>query len=113
MLQDKTIDIIGYALDAAIMRETAIAANIARVNRPNARTLTVDFETQLTSALDSHQTFEAADIAPHYTYHTAPAQLDEQVALSVKNTTQYHALIKGLNHKLAIMNLAIQGNNAS
>ena len=103
MTLDKTINLVTLALDASLMRQTAIAANIANINTKGYQTMKVDFETQL---LDSNE-----NIKPVYEYTDAPTSIDEQIASSVKNATQYRALIKGLNHKLAIMKLAVQGNN--
>ncbi len=107
MINDITIDLVSLALDAALMRQTAIAKNIANVNTRDYQTMGVDFEQQLNASSDS--TLES--IKPIYELTEAPVSIDEQIAASVKNATQYRALIKGLNHKLAIMKLAVQGNN--
>ena len=47
MIQDTTIDLVSLALDAALMRQTAIATNIANVNTKDYQTMGVDFENQL------------------------------------------------------------------
>lgn len=104
MTQDSTIQLISLALDAALMRQTAIATNIANVNTKDYQAMGVDFEKQLCEG-------SLETIKPAYEYTGAPNSIDEQIASSVKNATQYRALIKGLNHKLAIMKLAVQGNN--
>jgi flagellar basal-body rod protein FlgB len=109
MQPDNTIEMIGLALDAALMRQTAIAANIANTNTKGYQAIGVDFETQLQNVSESGLN----DVKPVYEYTEEPVSIDDQMALSVKNATQYRALIKGLNHKLAIMKLALQGNNAS
>lgn len=106
-MTDHTIDLISLALDAALMRQTAIATNIANVNTKNYQSMAVDFEKQLNESTES----TLDDVKPVYEYTDAPTSIDEQIAASVKNATQYRALIKGLNHKLAIMKLAVQGNN--
>jgi len=103
-MTDTTIDLISLALDAALMRQTAIAQNIANVNTKGYQAMAVDFENQLNEGnLDN--------VKPIYEYTDLPTSIDEQIASSVKNATQYRALIKGLNHKFAIMKLAVQGNN--
>jgi len=102
---DNTIELISRALDAALMRQTAIANNIANANARDYQTQRVNFEEQLANGESS--------VAPFYEQSDTPSSIDEQMALSVKNATQFRALIKGLNHKLAIMKLAVQGNNAS
>lgn len=103
MTLDKTISLVTLALDTSLMRQTAIASNIANINTKGYQAMRVDFENQL---LESNK-----NIKPVYEYTNAPTSLDEQIASSVKNATQYRALIKGLNHKLAIMKMAVQGNN--
>lgn len=107
MSNDPTIQLISLALDASLMRQTAIANNIANVNTSNYQTMSVNFEQQLKdSGLESTNT-----VKPFYEQSITRSPIDEQLALSVKNATQYRALIKGLNHKMAIMKLALQGNN--
>ena len=104
-MTDSTIDLISLALDASLMRQTAIATNIANVNTHGYQAMTVDFESQLREG-------STDAIKPVYDYTDAPLSIDEQIASSVQNATHYRALIKGLNHKLAIMTLAVQGNNS-
>lgn len=103
-MTDTTINLISLALDASLMRQTAIATNIANTNTKGYQAMTVNFEQQLNEGtLDN--------VKPVYEYTDVPTSVDEQMASSVKNATQYRALIKGLNHKFAIMKLAVQGNN--
>ena len=106
MSHDGTIELVSLALDAALMRQTAIASNVANVNTQGYQALGVNFEEQLLQT-------EGHNVKPVYVQVDSPVKLDEQIALSVQNATQYHALIKGLNHQLAIMALAVHGNNAS
>ncbi len=105
-MTDQTIDLVSLALDASLMRQTAIASNIANVNTKDYQAMAVDFEKQLQTEENTIQ-----DIKPQFEYSDTPLSIDEQIAASVKNATHYRALIKGLNHKLAIMKLAVQGNN--
>lgn len=114
MSNDYTIQLISLALDASLMRETAIANNVANANTKEYQTQSVNFEEQLNSGLMQIQDLaDLSAIAPFYQQDDTQTSLDEQIALSVKNATQYRSLIKGLNHKLAIMKLALQGNNQS
>lgn len=107
MSNDPTIQLISLALDASLMRQTAIANNIANVNTSNYQSMSVNFEQQLKDAgLESINA-----VKPFYEQSATHSPIDEQLSLSVKNATQYRALIKGLNHKMAIMKLALQGNN--
>ena len=107
MSQDSTIELISLALDAALMRQTAIATNVANANTHGYQYIDVNFEQQLKDGTT------ISEVKPVYEQRENRSPLDEQMALSVQNATQYRALIKGLNHKLAIMTLAVQGNNQS
>lgn len=105
MSQDQTIELVSLALDAALMRQTAIANNVANTNSRDFQNMEVNFEEQLQDgkALSS--------IKPFYQMNEEPTSIDKQMALNVQNLTHYRALIKGLNQKLSIMKLALQGNN--
>ena len=116
MNHDNTIELISLALDAALMRQTAIATNVANANTQDYRTIEVNFEQQLnhlSQVLDDSKEMILSGIKPSYAQRETHSPLDEQIALGVQNATQYRALIKGLNYKLAIMKLAVQGNNPS
>ena len=106
MTAENTIELISLALDASLMRQTAIATNIANANSRGYQTIGVNFEQQLTDSLENPG-------KPVYQVEPHQSSIDEQIALSVKNATHYRALVKGLNHKLAIMKLAVQGNKDS
>ena len=88
------------------MRQTALAYNIANSNSLNQETLEVNFEQEL-----QDPTADLSSLHPYYQLSDHHSSIDEQMALNVKNMTQYRALVKGLNQKLAIMKLALQGNN--
>jgi flagellar basal-body rod protein FlgB len=47
MSNDPTIELISHALDAALMRQTAIANNVANANTPGYHSIEVNFEQQL------------------------------------------------------------------
>jgi flagellar basal-body rod protein FlgB len=105
---DATISLISKALDAAMMRQTAIANNVANVDTRGYQTMSVNFEEQLQNA----HGLEIKDVKPVYELSYEKNTLDEQIALSVNNATHFRALVKGLNHKLGLMKLAL-GNNQS
>ena len=116
MFHDNTIELISLALDAAVMRQTAIATNVANANTQNYRTIDVNFEQQLnglSQATNGEQEMILTNLKPTFEQRDTNSSLDEQIALGVQNATQYRALIKGINHKLAIMKLAVQGNSQS
>ncbi|MFC3909481.1 flagellar basal body protein [Legionella dresdenensis] len=103
-----TTELISLALDAAIMRQTAIANNIANANTQGYQTIEVNFEQQL-AQLDDKTLMSAT---PFYQLSPNQTSIDQQMALNIKNATQFRVLLKGLNHQLAIMKLAVQGNQA-
>lgn len=107
-MYDKTINLVSLALDASLLRHKAIATNIANANSSGYQTMEVNFEQQL-----KHFNENSEEIQPYLQPAASDLSLDEQLALSVKNATQYRALIKGLNQKLALMKLALHGNNQS
>lgn len=100
-----TIHLISKALDAALMREIAIANNISNIYTTGYQGIRVNFEEQLQS-LSPHQA------TPFYEQTGKTPDLENELALGVTNTTQYRALIKGLNYQLAMTRLAIQGSRA-
>lgn len=113
MNTDSTIEIINLALDAALMRQTAIANNIANSNSTDYQTMEVNFEQQIDESSFNAGSEELSTIKPFYQASEEPSSINEQMALNIQNITHYRALIKGLNQKLAIMKLALHGNNAS
>lgn len=106
-MSDTTIELVKRALDASVMRQTAIANNVANSNTLNYETIEVNFEQQLAES----SLTDLSDIKPVYQLSAHHSSIDEQMALNVQNMTHYRALVKGLNQKLAIMKLALQGNN--
>jgi flagellar basal-body rod protein FlgB len=111
MNSDTTIELVSLALDASLMRQTAIANNIANTNSANYQTMEVNFEQQLQETHLTANSAELSSIKPFYQLSDQQSSIDEQMAFNVQNMTHYRALIKGLNQKLAIMKLALQGTN--
>lgn len=107
MSSDNTIELVKLALDASVMRQTAIANNIANSSSADYETIEVNFEQQLQ---DTPFT-DLSNVNPNYQLSERHSSVDEQMALNVQNMTHYRALVKGLNQKLAIMKLALQGTN--
>lgn len=105
-MSDTTIQLVSLALDASLMRQTAIANNIANSNSQNYQTMEVNFEQRI-----QESPADFSSIKPEYQLSDHQSPIDEQMALDVQNMTHYRALIKGLNQKLSIMKLALQGNN--
>jgi flagellar basal-body rod protein FlgB len=106
-IHDGTIELISHALDAAIMRHTAIACNIAHANSEGYQAIKVCFEEQLERLNENERP------TPYYEETETPVEIATQISEGIQNNTQYRALIKGINHKLTMMTLALQGNTSS
>ena len=112
---------LSLALDAASMRQQAIASNIANADVPDYRPMAVDFESQLESAqrdLDDGRALSMGDldgVAPRFAADPTlqPAGLSPRVALDMQmaalaqNGVQFQALTTALNKQFAMLSLAI------
>ncbi|HSV47309.1 MAG TPA: flagellar basal body protein [Ramlibacter sp.] len=117
-LEAVTTATLGLALDAASLRQQAIAANIANHATPGYVPLRVNFEAQLEDARrtlkQSGKVDEAslagvkAQLEPVLDAHGAPAKvhLDAQIADMAQNAVHYQALSRALNRQFAILALA-------
>lgn len=118
-LEAITASALGLALDAAGMRQQAIAANIANANAVDYLPIKVNFEAQLEDArraLESNGRLDAnalAGVAPRLEPDTDAGVLSPKVRLDVEmanmaqNAVQYQALIKGLSRHYAILSAAV------
>ena len=114
-----TTSVISLALDAASLRQRAIAANIANVSTEGYTAMRVSFEEQLVEVREGlnangvvdpfalsgvrPQMVPALDVAGQ----SGKVRLDVEVAQLAENTVRYQALLKGLNRHFAILNSAI------
>jgi flagellar basal-body rod protein FlgB len=110
---------LGLALDAAQMRQQAIAANVANHATEGYAPLDVDFEAQLAQArrsLEEGGQLDAASLAgvqPKLVPLAGtdglppPIRLDEQVAAMADNAVRYEALARGLARHFAILSAAV------
>jgi len=109
---------LAMALDAAAMRQQAIATNIANANVIDYVPQRVNFEAQLADArrmmgqsgrLDS---FTLGQVRPHVepaldsNGQPATVELDVQAAEMARNAVHYQALVKGLSRHMAILSMA-------
>lgn len=108
--------LLGLALDAAQMRQQAIAQNIANVNTPGYRRIGVSFEqriAQLTPDAAGGTAAAPADLSyyrPKIEYATGtegPVQLDQELADMSETVLHHQALLKALNKQLELIGLAI------
>lgn len=110
---------LALALDAAALRQQAIASNIANVNTPGFAPLAVNFEEQLAEArrtlqsgraLDGH---ELAGVQPQL--HavrseagvTPAVQLDVEAAHLAQNSMQFQVLLKALSRHYGLLSSAV------
>jgi flagellar basal-body rod protein FlgB len=119
-LEAVTVATLGLALDAASMRQQAIAANIANANAPGYAPLRVNFEAQLEDArraLELDGRLDPASLTGiEPTFETeavdssglpAAVLLDVEVAEMAKNAVHYQALLKGLSSHYALLAAAV------
>jgi flagellar basal-body rod protein FlgB len=114
---------LSLALDAASLRQQALAANIANANAVGYARQFVSFESQLGEArrgLSEGGTLDAAALSEVHPYlesnlsvpgaqpGTQPdIQLDLETAEMARNALQYQALLKGLSRHFEILSLAV------
>lgn len=110
---------LGLALEAASLRQKAIAANIANLHTEGYAPLQVDFDAQLEAArralytrgsIDTHALATVQPLltfAPDVAGQRAEVRLDEQMAALADNAVQYQTLLKGLARQYAIYSIAV------
>ncbi|MHB0912674.1 MAG: flagellar basal body rod protein FlgB [Armatimonadota bacterium] len=116
MFQDLTSVTLAKSLDAASMRHSVIANNIANITTPGFKRSDVSFSEQLKQALDSPNTVqEVGNVAPEVKLdETSPANedgnnvsIDKEMADLGKNTLEYEALVRLLNLKFSMLQTAV------
>jgi flagellar basal-body rod protein FlgB len=108
--------LLGLALDAAGMRQQAIAHNIANVNTPGYQRASVSFEARMASVTaglprgavpsladlsSMRPTLEFADAA------NGAVQLDEEMTDLSETVLHQQALLKALNKQFELLGMAI------
>jgi flagellar basal-body rod protein FlgB len=122
VLGGATSQLVSVALDAAMARHAAIAANIANADTPNYRPLMARFD-QLVAELQGRVTDRTQDAAvmrdartmqeslqssPLIADPSAPqVELDMQMADLAKNTLQYQALLTAQGKLMSLAETAI------
>ena len=114
-----TTSALALALDAATLRQQAIASNIANVNTPGYGPLAVSFEEQLQDARRTLQSGRALDgtelagVQPAMQALRGPdglppkVQLDMEAAKLAQNSMHFQVLLKGLQRHYAVMSSAV------
>lgn len=116
IIDNNTTALLSMALDAAGMRQQAIAQNIANVSTPGYQRVSVSFEGRM-AALAANSapgaTPSLADMSnyrPAFEYATGatePVALDQELAQMSETVLHQHALLKALNNQLELIGLAI------
>ena len=109
------IDVLARVLDTAGLRHQAIAQNVANVNTPNYRRLTVTFEDDLTRVLKAGgdpgtvrpRTVETAGGAERADGNTV--DIDLEMAQLAKNSLLYSAAAQIMASRLGTLRSAITG----
>jgi flagellar basal-body rod protein FlgB len=118
MIEDSTTRLLGLALDAAVMRQQAIAQNIANANTPGYQRIGVSFESRMAGLLDDAGQVRTPALSELAAYRPrveplAPSGANQDVALDMElaqlsqTTLQHQALLKALNKHLSVLGTAI------
>lgn len=117
-VESSTVGLVTLALDAASLRQQALANNIANLNTPGYVPYRVQFEEQLASARAHYlagtpiSQSDLAGVTPALAEDAAPVgstqvAVDMEVAKLAQNVVHYQALLRGLSKKMAILSMAI------
>ena len=112
-----TVSLVMMALDAASLRHTTIANNIANAGSTDYQPLRVNFEDQLgwlganTAARTSESTLAGVrpfvEPAPVADKSGAAVMIDMEMVKLAQNTLLYQAILRGLGKKMAILSAVI------
>lgn len=113
------VDLLDAGLRAEILRQKAIAGNVANLETHGYRRFDVRFDELLSKALDSSGAVDLAEIEPQiYQPMQTPVKsnnnsvnLEAEVGEMVKNTLRYKAYIRLLNKKYSQIELAMNIND--
>jgi len=114
-----TLALVKVALDAASMRHTTIANNIANAGTEGYRPMRVNFEEQLgvlstgSTARITESTLAGAqpfvEPAPVPEKSGAAVMIDMEMVKLAQNTLLYQAILGGLGRKMAVLSTVING----
>jgi flagellar basal-body rod protein FlgB len=116
IIDSHTVGLLSLALDAATMRQQAIAHNLANANTPGFQRIGVSFERRigdLQQALRQGQAPSLASLTGYRPLFEAagaagdPVAIDMEMAAMAENTLHHQALLKVLNKHFALIGSAI------
>lgn len=112
---DNTAALLSLALDAATMRQAAIAQNIANAGTPGYQPVTVSFEERMRALMDASASGSPPSLAELSAYRPriepspihSEVALDAEVAKLSETVTHHQALLKALNKHFSLLGIAI------
>ena len=112
IIESGIVDLLRLALDASIMRQQAIAHNIANANTPGYQRMGVSFEAQVAQLMDQQKagtpTLPMAALRPEFvSIGQEPVSLDTEMASLAENTLHHQALLKALSKQMSLVSTAI------
>lgn len=115
IIDNHTTALLSMALDAAGMRQQAIAQNIANVSTPGYQRVSVSFESRMAAMAGGSASGAAPSLADLSNFRPAfetasaaePVALDQELAQMSETVLHQHALLKALNNQLELIGLAI------
>jgi flagellar basal-body rod protein FlgB len=121
MIEQVTLDLLQVAMDINQTRHKAAAANIASANVPGGQKTVVDFDHLLNALASADKPGQMAllqEIRQNWASETSGAttmvadekiKLDEQTAELLLASGKFKVLAEGLNRKLGLMQVAVNG----
>jgi flagellar basal-body rod protein FlgB len=113
MNADPVIALLSRALDAAALRQTVHATNIANVDTEGYRRMEVVFSAELqrlnaeAPALDAQEALQWAEAGTEVVESTeAHVRLDQEMAQMAENAVRYQALLGALERTLGLLRYA-------
>lgn len=117
-----TPQIVEFALDGLTMRHQAIASNIANINSVGYKPITISFESQISDLRNKFDDGSVQGSDFHFDPIVSYGKTQEQAGGSAgidmntvqlnQNVIRYHALIKGMDHYISMLSIAVkEGRN--
>lgn len=116
IIDNSTTALLSMAIDAAVMRQQAIAQNIANASTPGYQRVSVSFESRLAAMATDLPKGAAPSLADLSNYRPAfeyasgpstPVALDMEMADMSETVLHHQALMKALGKHLELVGLAI------
>ena len=117
-LESITPKLVEYALDGLSLRHQAIASNIANINSIDYKPISVSFESQVNDIKNNFYDGSIGRAESHFepliSYgkkqqkSITSAGIDMNTVQLNQNVIQYQALIKGMNHYISTLTLAVK-----